>query len=310
MNFRNLEYFNAVVEEQSIRNAAKKLYISEQSLSESIRRLESELETQLFVRSRPFGITEAGKVLYEYSKELILKRNEMIESVKTTVNSNSQNEIKLSVGPMGMPVFLPELIVAFEEKYPEYRVTVFQKEYENLGKFSLEEMGFISGESQQELNYVNLFEDRCCVLVSEAQLKKTYGSNYKEILSTAIETGDIFVLKELTFIDWKTDKANCFVDCWKTLTEMNFAKRIIEISSSFDTNLAVCRQGIGALFSMEDMIRRRIGGDSELENEHMHLIGLNLPNKDFMVNLFYRKDKKLSKAEELFIKEAQTSLSK
>lgn len=305
MNFRNLEYFNTVVEEQSIRAASKKLYISEQSLSESIRRLETELNNQLFIRSRPFSLTEAGRILYSYSKDIISKRDEMIENVSSVVNNNSQNEIKLSIGPMGMPVFLPELIMSFEEKYPKYRITIRQKSYNELNKFSSDEIGFISGENQDKLNFINLFTDRCCVVVSEIQLKKTYGDDWKNILEDARKSSDIYVLGELTFIDWKTDKANCFVECWKALTEMKFTKNIIEISDSFDTNLAVCRQGLGALFSMEDMIRRRIGSDTELEDEHMYLIRLNLPDKEFNVNLFYRKDKVLNEAEKAFIREAK-----
>ena len=55
MNLRNLRYFLMVVEEKNITKAARKLFISQQTLSGVIRRLEEEYRTRLFV-SRPGSI--------------------------------------------------------------------------------------------------------------------------------------------------------------------------------------------------------------------------------------------------------------
>ena len=60
MDFSLLKSFIAVADEKSISVAAKHLFISQQSLSKQIAKLEEELGTQLFVRSRPLGLTEDG----------------------------------------------------------------------------------------------------------------------------------------------------------------------------------------------------------------------------------------------------------
>ena len=60
MNFRTCKYFLTVCELGTINAAARKLFISQQSLSQHIRKLEAELGVQLFHRDNPLVLTQAG----------------------------------------------------------------------------------------------------------------------------------------------------------------------------------------------------------------------------------------------------------
>lgn len=57
------EYFMAVVREKSIARAAEKLYLSQQNLSNSIKRLEQRYGV-LFWRKPHFCLTAEGEALY------------------------------------------------------------------------------------------------------------------------------------------------------------------------------------------------------------------------------------------------------
>ena len=62
MNLSQLHYFQIVAEEEHISRAAEKLHISQPSLSTTIRRLESELDTPLFDRrGRNIYLNKAGQ---------------------------------------------------------------------------------------------------------------------------------------------------------------------------------------------------------------------------------------------------------
>ena len=52
MNILSVQYFLAVIEEGNISAAARKLIISQQTLSEHVKKLETELGTPLFKRGR------------------------------------------------------------------------------------------------------------------------------------------------------------------------------------------------------------------------------------------------------------------
>ena len=62
MNFLSIEYFAAVASEHSFSKAAKRLGITQQTLSANIAALERELGCTLFVRHVPLELTYAGTV--------------------------------------------------------------------------------------------------------------------------------------------------------------------------------------------------------------------------------------------------------
>ena len=57
INFLNLEYFLVAAEELNFTRAAKRLYISQQSLSNHISNLEKEFDVVLFNRTSPLTLT-------------------------------------------------------------------------------------------------------------------------------------------------------------------------------------------------------------------------------------------------------------
>ena len=68
MNFNQLKYFVAIVEQGSFWAAALEEYISQSSLSKQIKALENELGVVLFKRSgNKITLTEAGQCFYEYA---------------------------------------------------------------------------------------------------------------------------------------------------------------------------------------------------------------------------------------------------
>jgi len=83
MEFKQLEMFVAVAEERSVMRAAAKVFRTQPAVSMALSKLEQEIGSCLFHRSRDrrFQLTNAGEVLHEYAKRLLALRDEAAEVV-------------------------------------------------------------------------------------------------------------------------------------------------------------------------------------------------------------------------------------
>src|SRR5262249_60269980 len=82
MELRQLEHFLAVAQEGHFTRAASRCRMSQSALSASIRSLERELDSRLFVRTtRKVELTEAGRVLLEEARRTLAAAASARESV-------------------------------------------------------------------------------------------------------------------------------------------------------------------------------------------------------------------------------------
>ncbi len=83
LNYHHLRYFWNVAKEGSVSRAAAKLHVSQPSISEQVRELESALGEKLFRREgRNNKLTEAGQVVFGFSEEIFALGREMMNAVK------------------------------------------------------------------------------------------------------------------------------------------------------------------------------------------------------------------------------------
>ncbi len=82
MTLNQINYAVAIAGENSITGAAKKLFVSQPSLSESMHQLEKECGFEIFVRTwNGTKLTEKGSAFIAYA-ETILKDYERLEQLK------------------------------------------------------------------------------------------------------------------------------------------------------------------------------------------------------------------------------------
>ena len=116
MNFSNINYFLAIVEEGSISAAARKLYISQQALSEQLRKMEDEVGAPLLKRGKNFDLTVAGECLYRDGRELLRIYTSMLEDIQD-VTTRRRKKITLGIPTFWTPPYLPALLSLFRKKY-------------------------------------------------------------------------------------------------------------------------------------------------------------------------------------------------
>ena len=99
MELRQLRYFVKAAETLNFSEAAKGLYITQSTLSQQIRQLETELDVQLFQRnSHEVTLTEAGAELLPYAKETLYAADTCKEPA-TTAHRHTEHRRDLFVQP-------------------------------------------------------------------------------------------------------------------------------------------------------------------------------------------------------------------
>lgn len=96
LNYHHLRYFWTVAKEGSLARAAAKLHVSQPSISEQIRELESAFGEKLFRREgRSNKLTDAGQVVFGYAEEIFALGRELINAVNQRPGSR---RLRLIVG--------------------------------------------------------------------------------------------------------------------------------------------------------------------------------------------------------------------
>ena len=118
----NPEYFLVIVEEGTLTRAAQRLYVSQSSLSQYLKRLENNLGIELYEHGvSPLRLTYAGKRYYEHVLR-ITKAEENLRREFQDIQSNLSGVIRLGVALWRGANLLPKVFPPFHEKYPQIRL--------------------------------------------------------------------------------------------------------------------------------------------------------------------------------------------
>lgn len=127
MELRQLQHFLAVAEEKHFTRAAQRVNIVQSALSNSVRALEEELGTALFVRTtRQVRLTAAGQVFLDKARLVLAAAREAREAVAAVAGLERGS---LSVGTVqSLPAFLdlPALMARFHGTFPAIEVRLCQ----------------------------------------------------------------------------------------------------------------------------------------------------------------------------------------
>ncbi len=127
MNFRQLEIFLAVAENQSFIRASAVLYIAQSAVSIAIRKLEDDLDLKLFSRNnKRVELTAEGQALLLHAKKIMSQtRDAKLEL--TEMSELKKGEVKLGVPAMLASYFFPAYLVDFKKLYPDIKITIIDE---------------------------------------------------------------------------------------------------------------------------------------------------------------------------------------
>lgn len=147
MTIRDLEIFVAVAESGKIGAAAKKLYISQPTVSHVISQMEADYHVKLFERlARKLYITETGQELLQYARHILANFRDMEHYLN---HASEQLCVHIGATLTVGSFFLADMISEFEAKNPKIRVRVYIDNTKNIVQKILEgslDLAVVEGE--------------------------------------------------------------------------------------------------------------------------------------------------------------------
>ncbi|MGW6754778.1 LysR family transcriptional regulator [Streptomyces sp. NPDC055006] len=125
MERRHLSYFIAVVEAGSISEAARRMHLSQPSVSQAVKELERELRTPLIERGRTMTLTAAGRALVGPARRA-LRAFEGVRAAVEQVDRLTTGTLDLAVAPLLAVDPTVQLVTRFRERHPGVRVRVHE----------------------------------------------------------------------------------------------------------------------------------------------------------------------------------------
>ena len=125
--FQGMEYVYAVYKAKSFSKAAKELFISQPSLSASVKRIENKIGYPIFDRStKPLQLTEYGEAYIRAVEQMTMIKNEFSKYI------NDLGELKagcLTIGGTSLfaSLVLPTFLAEFGKKFPMIKVELIEE---------------------------------------------------------------------------------------------------------------------------------------------------------------------------------------
>ena len=137
MRMEQIKYFLYIAQSESISRTAEHFYISQQAVSEAMKRLEEEFNCKLFRRRKNgVAITENGQIFLREANRIMeaYLRLQMALNPQYQEKSQLQGNLQIMVHPRLYHLGLKSFLQQFMSKYPGVRISFFEGDNQQIGE--------------------------------------------------------------------------------------------------------------------------------------------------------------------------------
>lgn len=284
MTIRHLKIFIAVCEYGKMSTAAKKLHISQPSVSQAIAQIEQYYGIKLFERlSKKLYITEAGQRLLNYARHIVA----LFDEIDKNMNNEAKN-ITLKIGAtitVGTCV-LNDILQSFESRHEDVETKIFIQNTHIIEEMILRselDVGMVEGDiKSQDIVKIPILSDELVLVCSSSHEL----SKFKSIDIKKLQNLD-FILREKgsgtrELFENALDRAGVTVN-----------EKWVCNNSEAIKNAVINNQGLTVISKM--LVEK------ELKEKKLHTISINNVKLTRKFHVAYHKNKYLSDPLKSFI---------
>ena len=293
MNLKQLEAFVQVAEGGSFSKAAKKLYLTQPTISAHVAALEKELNVRLFVRNtKEVSLSEDGKDLYKYARQMVDLEKKIDERFGTR-EEGGKHCITIAASTIPAQYLLPKVLMRFNEKYPEEQLKIMETDSAKVVTQIVEHMvdvGFtVTVLEKKHCKYMPFYKDELVIITPNTEKYQKLKDHMTDDISWLLE--EHVILRE--------EGSGTRKEAEKQLKQAGVDLSDLDIIASIENQETIkksVRQGMGI------SILSKLATADEAEAGYVLAFPIPKADKGRDINLVYNKNYQLSRSAERFIK--------
>lgn len=249
----NYKYFLVLSEELNISNAAKRLYISHQSLSKYLKSLEEKHGVSFFERKPKIALTPAGKIMLNTLRQIELLDQNM-ENQLTDLKEDKSGTIHFGITEGRYPIIVPKLLKEFHTLHPKVQLEIHRTTSPRMQEMVLNNSLdlFLSGVDNivtQNVKYETILHEQMYMVISDNLLKQYFPERYPDCIEVFKRGADLNLFQHVPFVLNKK-KFNSRILLDRHLAEHNISLYCINELTQPDMHHLLCAEDYAASFSL------------------------------------------------------------
>ncbi len=188
MDLISLTYFTEAVKDMNFTQTAKRLYISQQNLSNHIARLEEHYGVKLFERRPRLSLTYAGEVLLAHANTVRMNEDN-VKNILWEIQNKEKGSLHIGGSPYRSSPVMAILTERFMEKYPNVELHFHHHHSDVLLKMLLDDaLDFsISVDKIRHPQLISqpLFKDSVYLMASENLIRRYYPDTADRLIESS-----------------------------------------------------------------------------------------------------------------------------
>lgn len=246
MDLISLYYFSELAKELHMTHTAERLFISQQTLSNHIRRMEEELGTPLLNRKPSLSLTLAGELVLNFAQK-VGRESMRLQDALSDIEEQERGALKIGASIARLNACLPAILPDFTHRYPQVELWVTDAVSSKLEPLvldgSLDFAIVLSGTNNPQLRSSHLIHDQLYLCVSDRCLRKYYADDAEALKENAENGAFVHDFEKLPFCMMTNRIGQMLQNCF---SEAGVIPHVFAKNSYSQLGISICNSGLAA----------------------------------------------------------------
>jgi len=291
LNFLDLHYFLTTVDEMNITKAAERLFITQQSLSGRIAKLEQYFGVELFDRTASLSLTESGACLARRARQILDQKQEL-ESEMRDIKDSENNQLSIGILSDRGTIILPTIVSKFRDAFPDVKLNLFETTTSKISEAlnsGLADLAIGFPIEQDGVRSITIYQE-IFVVVVPLSIFEDYFTPEEQQNMVRQESLPIDVFHNCPFLAYSqsTWLKHLFEEC---CSNAGITPQIVMETSNFMTRIALCFSGFGIMFAAQSFFNENTHLLDPVQRSKVKIFKIDSSDfrKDISINYLYKK---------------------